>query len=338
MIPIRRSIVPIAVQAGQVISLDVDFGSSNNINTFDTELWLVDAFGNILASNNNSASDLGSTGTLDPKLQYTAASAGLLFVVVTQKDNNYLDGQYDFDNLGTDTGVFQLNIGIAGLSALATGTNGDDNLTLLASQRRFDALDGDDQISGALARNSIEGGEGNDALIGNEKVDILSGGTGNDTAYGYGDADILIGGRGTDSLYGGDDEDQVLGGFGNDYLYGNNGRDILAGEEGNDYLYGGAGHDKIYGGEGDNSFYGEDGNDKLDGGSGVRHLLLLQWSRGSFRRPPHRNSARYRRLWLGYADRIRECLPAQTATTIRSQAILLITRWSARVVTTRWRD
>ena len=262
------AIASVALQAGQTLNLDVDFGSSNNIDPINTQMWIVDATGKIVASNNNSAADLGSTGNADPKLQYMASQPGMFFVVVAQKDNDYIDQSFGFDNGGTDTGVFQLNMGIAGLPVLATGTGGDDYVSLMVSQRRYDGRGGDDYITAPLARSVINGGGGSDVLYGNERADILYGDNGNDSIYGYGDRDVLVGGNGTDWLYGGVGRDQLFGGLSNDSLYGEKGDDLLAGEEGDDNLTGGAGNDWLRGGDGNDYLYLDAGNDVIDGGGG----------------------------------------------------------------------
>jgi Ca2+-binding RTX toxin-like protein len=261
-----RSIVPVAVTEGQVLRLDVDYGSSNNIDTIDTKLYVVDATGKILASNDSSAADSGSTGTTDPKLNYTAAETGLLFVIVVQKDKGYIDNELRFNNGGTDAGVFQLNIALSGLSNLVSGTSGADTVTLTLDQKRYRALGGDDNISAAAVDTVIDGGSGNDNLNGNTRSDILYGESGSDYLSGYARNDVLVGGTGADSLYGGLGRDELFGGNDGDYLSGDDGADILWGEDGDDSLSGGTGNDLIFGGAGYDYFYLDSGDDVLDGG------------------------------------------------------------------------
>ncbi|MCB2052350.1 MAG: hypothetical protein KDE63_13075, partial [Novosphingobium sp.] len=74
--PNQFAAVPITLHAGQTFSADVDYGSSNNVDTVNTAMWVLDASGNIVASNNNSGPDSGSIGNADPKLQFTAATVG----------------------------------------------------------------------------------------------------------------------------------------------------------------------------------------------------------------------------------------------------------------------
>ena len=264
----EANIVPVAVFAGQTLRLDVDFGSSNNIDPINTELWLVDAFGNVLATNDNASADLGSTGVQDPRLSYTAAATGLVYVVVVQRDNNYLDGEFRFDGNGSDTGVFQLNISLAGLDPLLSGTSGDDSITLLAGQTRYRGLAGNDSISSALENNSIAGGSGNDSVYGNELSDLLYGGVGQDYLNGNGGADVLVGGEDYDSLYGGAGRDQLFGSSGDDSLNGGEGNDLLRAEIGNDNLDGGEGNDRVYAGAGQDYLYANLGNDLMDGADG----------------------------------------------------------------------
>ena len=263
-------IASIAVLAGQTINLDVDFGSSNNIDTINTEIWLVDANGNIVATNDTSTADSGSTGTADPKLSYTSAQTGMLFAIVAQRGNDYIDGTFGFDNGGFDTGVFQMNVGIANLAALTSGTSGDDFVFLTNAERRYAAGAGNDSIYAPVANSTIDGGDGDDYLIGNSRSDILYGGNGNDSLYGYDNRDVLVGGGGDDNLEGGLARDELFGGEGGDSLYGAEGNDRLWGEDGNDGLSGGPGSDIVNGGAGHDYFYAStnDGNDTYDGGSG----------------------------------------------------------------------
>jgi len=122
------NIVPIALLQGQTMRLDIDFGSSNNIDTMNTEIRVVDAFGHEVALNDDAATtDSGSPSLDDSRLSFLAPTTGLYYVVVTQKDNDYVDNTFGFNNGGTDTGVFQLDIAIGGLDALSQGTTGADN-------------------------------------------------------------------------------------------------------------------------------------------------------------------------------------------------------------------
>ena len=229
---------------------------------------LVDAKGKIVAQNNNKVGDIGSAGATDLALNYTAAATGLLYIVVVQADNHYLNGKYLFDNGGTDTGVFQLNVSIDGLDALVKGTSGDDNITLLATETRYFGRGGNDTITSNVADSHVNGGKGNDNLYGGAFSEIFLGGSGNDTAYGYGGDDVLVGGRDNDGLYGYDGEDQIFGGSGDDSVYGYNDNDTLFGGAGRDNIDGGEGNDLAYGGDGDDFFYAGLGTDRLFGGDG----------------------------------------------------------------------
>ncbi|HRX36135.1 MAG TPA: calcium-binding protein [Aestuariivirga sp.] len=257
-----------ALLSGQTLSVDVDFGN-NSIDPVNTAMWVIDINGNIVASNNNSSPDVGSIGNADPKLQFTAAETGVYIILVAQKDNNYIDGTFEFTHTGTDTGVFMMNVGLAGLPALATGTNGDDNIILTTAERRYDARGGADYIQAEYStRSVIDGGGGDDSLYGSQKSDILIGGGGRDYLFGDAQNDVLVGGRGGDYLYGGDGADQILGGIGADYLKGDNGSDLIHGEEGDDTLIGGAGDDQLFGDYDNDWLEIDDGNDLLDGGDG----------------------------------------------------------------------
>lgn len=262
------NVTSIALQAGQTLKLDVDFGAKNGINAIDTELWVVDAFGKLAASNDVSSADAGSANANDAKLDFTAAAHGLYFIVVTQRNNDYIDGTFGFDNGGSDTGVFQLNMGLAGLPALTSGTSGNDSLTLTAADRRYGAGDGDDAISAADIRSIIDGGAGDDSLYGQSKADILHGGDGGDYLSGYTGNDVLTGGEDSDNLSGGAGADQLFGGGDSDYLNGDDQDDSLWGERGSDNLSGGAGNDTLDGGRGGDYIYHDEGNDICIGGAG----------------------------------------------------------------------
>lgn len=268
--PNHIAVAPIAIQQGHVLRLDLDFGNSNNIDAADFEIRLIDAQGDQVAFNDTGAStDSGSPTTVDPKLQFTAPSSGLYYVVVTQKENDYIDGSFNFDNGGTDGGVFQLNVAIQTMAALVTGTANGDSVTLTTSQRRYAALGGDDYVTASNANTIIDGGNGNDYLYGGAGQDILSGGALNDYLQGGGSRDILVGGSGSDQLQGVDGNDQAFGGDGADNLYGGDDRDLLVGEEDSDFLDGGAGADTLRGGSDNDTLMGSLGNDHLNGGAGV---------------------------------------------------------------------
>lgn len=263
------NIVPIVLQAGQTLSLDVDYGFDNTVNSIDTELWLIDSNGKLLASNDTSAIDSGSLTDKDARLDYKAAATDLVYIAVTQKENDYVDGTFTFDGEGKDTGLFQLNVGIANLPALTVGTEGNDGVSLLATEKLYHALGGEDWIYANNVSTYIDGGDGDDGLTGGGKADILFGGQGMDWLDGGLGNDILVGGEDDDGLIGNAGVDRLFGGSGYDYFYGGDNADYLWGEAGNDVLHGDAGPDAMYGGRGNDSFDAEAGNDIHNGGAGI---------------------------------------------------------------------
>ena len=137
------NIVPIALIQGQTMRLDIDFGASNNIDSMNTEIRVVDALGHEVALNDDAATtDNGSPTLEDSRLSFLAPTTGLYYVVVTQKDNDYVDNTFGFNNGGTDTGVFQLDIAIGGLDPLSQGSTGVDNVSLGTNETRYNARGG----------------------------------------------------------------------------------------------------------------------------------------------------------------------------------------------------
>ena len=250
----QASITSVALSAGETVSLDVDFGGAGGIDNIDTRMYVIDSFGNVVANVGNSPVDVGSTSSQDPKLDFTAATAGVYFIAIVQTSNSYVNGTFEFSGGGTDGGDFTFNAGFAGLSTRTFGTLNDDTVSLTLGQRRYDGRSGNDQIYANTASTTIDGGEGNDYLQGSSGRDTLFGGDGNDTLYGSDGNDMIIGGTGSDYIAGDGNNDTLYGGSDSDTLDGGAGTDILFGENGDDYLYDGAGNDKVYGAAGKRLF------------------------------------------------------------------------------------
>src|SRR6185436_16390271 len=120
----------------------------------------------------------------DSRLSFLAPTTGLYYVVVTQKDNDYVDNTFGFNNGGTDTGVFQLDIAIGGLDPLSQGSTGVDNVSLGTNETRYNARGGNDSVYANFGDTVIDGGKGSDFLNGNTGRDILFGGDGGDQLNG----------------------------------------------------------------------------------------------------------------------------------------------------------
>lgn len=268
----QASIVAVGLYAGQTINLDVDYGATSGIDSISTELWVIERNGALVASNDTAAStDDGSTSTNDPRLSFTAAVTGVYFIAVTQAGNDYVDGTFSFDGGGVDSGDFLLNISFPTLPELHLGTGGSNTVSLLTSQRRFDARGGDDTVSASTVNTRIDGGAGDDQLFGSNGNDILHGSDGDDQLqdFSVSSKDIMFGGDGADNLFGGGGSDELLGGYDNDFLSGGDGNDFQWGDGGGDFLDGGAGSDKLRGGPGSDNLTGGPGGDLLAGGAGI---------------------------------------------------------------------
>ena len=268
------SISGVALRAGASVALDVDYGGAGGIDNIDTRLYVIDRFGAIVASVDNSALDVGSASGRDPKLSFTAATTGVYYVVVAHRLNLYLDNTFGFNNGGTDGGDFTLNASFSGLTARTTGTNAVDSVSLAVNQRRYDALGGNDSIYANSFATTIDGGGGDDYLQGGTGADTLFGGSGQDSLYGGVGNDLLVGGAGGDYLSGNAGLDVLFGGSGADSINGDEGADEIFGEDDTDYLNDGLGNDKVYGGEGNDYLYSYAGNDILDGGIGSDYVDL----------------------------------------------------------------
>ncbi|WP_420468710.1 tandem-95 repeat protein [Panacagrimonas sp.] len=100
------------------------------------------------------------------------------------------------------------------------GTDGPDDITLIAGQNSADGRGGNDIIGAATQpASTIVGGAGNDGLFSGGLDDVLIGGRGVDQLVGLGGNDVLIGGSGSDTFqHDANDTRRVDGGSGLDTL------------------------------------------------------------------------------------------------------------------------
>jgi Ca2+-binding RTX toxin-like protein len=271
------SIAAVFMTAGQQANFDVDFGQAGGIDPLNTEVWIVDETGAIVAQNDTAVGlDNGSTSTADPRIAFTAATTGLYYVVIAHAANAYINNTFGFSNTGGDSGDFLLNVSFSGLAARSTGTTGDDGTFLTMVQRRHDALSGNDNVYADAVSTIIDGNDGNDYLQGNIGNDTLIGSDGDDSLYGGSGNDAMLGGNGQDYMTGDIGSDRIHGGGGSyDTLDGGANNDLLFGEAGTDYMYDGAGNDEAHGGADGDYFYSSTGTDLLDGGLGFDTLYLF---------------------------------------------------------------
>jgi len=240
-----RDIFAMAMTAGQSFTFDIDFGA-NSGNSIDLEIDIVDSLGNLVASNDNGGVlDPGSSSTLDPLLTFTAPDTGVYFIVVKHFPDDYRENRFDFDNEGSDTGDYQLNVSTAVLPPLTVLSDFSDDVTFGSAEDRVKGKGGSDWLDMGGGNDIASGGDGNDRIWGRGGDDQLLGDAGHDRLFGNKGNDAIIGGTGDDLLDGGSGNDDLMGGSGWDDLYGGAGNDVLWGEGGVDYLWGNGGNDEF---------------------------------------------------------------------------------------------
>ena len=151
-------------------------------------------------------------------------------IIVTNENNNIIDGQQGADTL--------------------YGGVGDD---IIYGGADNDVIYGDLKLESSEDSNdTLFGDAGDDIIIGNGGNDTIDAGADNDRVYGNAGDDVVYGGAGNDIIYGDsksesaeDGNDTLFGGAGDDIIIGNGGDDLFYSDEGNDRLYGGAGVDTI---------------------------------------------------------------------------------------------
>lgn len=240
-----RDIFAMAMTKGQSFTFDIDFGAGFG-NSVDVEIDIVDSTGNLVATNDNGGVlDPGSSSTLDPLFTFTASNTGVYFVVVKHAPDDYHNGRFDFDDGGSDTGGYQLNVSTAALPPLSVLGNLADTVTFDGAANRVEGRGGSDRLDMGGGDDIASGGNGNDRIWGGSGDDQLLGDAGHDRLFGNGGNDALLGGSGDDLLNGGRGHDDLMGGSGWDDLFGGAGNDVLWGEGGVDHLWGGRGNDEF---------------------------------------------------------------------------------------------
>ena len=234
--------------AGTQITLDIDDGfdtSGATPGSGDFEVFIFDQAGNLLAFDDDSPTDPGSTSIRDSFLEYNIGQAGTYYIVVA----DFASGTpTTIDDLLSDSNAFI--------------QDGDDFILHVSVDYGSD----NDTLNGGAGTDFMYGGRGNDTVDGNAGNDTLLGGDGDDTLRGDGGIDALYGEAGTDNLSGGDGGDFLFGGAGDDTLDGGIGNDVLLGDAGNDTLNGGDGIDVLY------AINAE--TETLNGGADTDYLLV----------------------------------------------------------------
>lgn len=256
----------VTASAGAAITIDIDYGNhpigDGLMPNLIVQLW---RNGNsLLATSSTSAGGgLGSVGTNDPFLQYTATEAGVYQIRVI-----------GIDDIGVD---FLMHASVTGHAE--AGAYGDFNDTLNGG-------DGDDSLYGFAGDDILNGDGGADLLVGGSGRDTMNGDDGSDTYIVDSVSDIVVetnaaAAGGIDRIVtsvtrtlGANLEQLSLSGAGNingngnalgNYLVGNAGNNLLNGGEGNDLINGAAGNDLILGGA---------GVDVLTGGVGLDSFVF----------------------------------------------------------------
>jgi len=138
----------VGLDVGDVLTLDIDRGKGAN-----TLLSVIAADASVLASGNDSAISQGaggSTSTLDPFVQYTAASAGVHYIVVGR--------------VTTKTG--DPNIGEQWASILQPGDSFELQVSVDAAAPPEGFASGDDTLAGGFGADVMFGGDGVDTFEG----------------------------------------------------------------------------------------------------------------------------------------------------------------------------
>ena len=293
-------VIAVAMFAGQTINVDVDFGNGGGDDPIDLRGFVIDANGAFITQDDSGTLDPGSVSVFDPNFSFTATTSGVYFIALSHWVNNY-NGDFQFENDGTDTGTFQVDISTDDtLGPRTLGTNVAETIDLSAlftSQRVF-ALGGADVITGSAGRNSIDAGDGNDTVNGGDSDDQVFGALGHDLLDGNAGNDVLVGGSGNDTLIGGQGNDGLFAGGGIDTAsyadaaarvvvdLSNNlsqntrgsgidvlrGVDNLIGSQFNDWLGGTRFENRLEGGDGNDVLSGLNGDDTLIGGGGRDNL------------------------------------------------------------------
>jgi hypothetical protein len=177
----------VTVGAGETITLDVDFTHGTGWGGTDTIVDILDAGGNVLASNDDNSGDFGSVGSFDSRLSYFAAAGGTYYIRVREfgsGDGNTFEGGEQ---------VF-LNVSVTGHAATASPIEAGDDI--------MSGGLGDDTIFGMLGTDTVHGDGGNDIIV-STGLGSYYGDGGNDTIYATpGGTETLDGGTGTDKIDG----------------------------------------------------------------------------------------------------------------------------------------
>jgi len=137
----------VGLEVGDVLTLDIDRGKGAN-----TFLSVVASDASVLASGNDSATGQGaggSTSTLDAFVQYTAATAGVHYIVVGRATTS--TGAPDFATVLETGDSYELQVSVAAAAPLGAFSSGADRLAGGLGADLLFGGDGDDSFEGTLA-------------------------------------------------------------------------------------------------------------------------------------------------------------------------------------------
>ncbi len=225
----------------------------------DTFLTLLDAQGNELAFNDDSAN------TANSFFEYTPEETGFYAVEAGAFSSN--------------TGSYQVIVGAGrgnNVANFIVGTDVSDNVQ---------GLGGNDIINGELGLDRLYGGNGSDNIDGGGGGDLMSGEKGNDRYFSDNANDRMVefADGGIDTIFasisrGVDANVENLTMLGNQasWAIGNELANVIRGNELTNAIIGGDGDDWIYGGAGDDRITSGPGADHLVGESGFDSFVFTE--------------------------------------------------------------
>ncbi len=271
------------VGAGETLTVDLDYGFTDQSGSEDLSIDILDGSGNALTFSDRDLDMLGAFGSEeaagnDPFVEFTntTGSGQTFFIRISETDIL----------TSVPAGAsYMLNVSVTGHAFDNSDVFGNDDISGGAGDDVLYGAEGDDILDGGNGNDVLRGGSGNDVLrdtttgaVGSGvSDDILDGGAGDDILEGNLGADQFIGGTGTDTL-------QIAGSIVNSFAFN---IDLEAGTDtfGNTYsgienVNGGAGNDTIIGDASNNVIEGGAGGDVLDGGAGIDTLSYASSSAG----------------------------------------------------------
>ncbi|WP_051279296.1 M10 family metallopeptidase [Hellea balneolensis] len=246
---------------GDAVTLDIDYGDTGGVGSFNSYLELYDANGNLLASNDffpfvGGAG--GSTSNDDAIINATIAAAGTYYIAVMESGG----GGVPVD------ATYQLQVSVQNQTMTDPDTGDDTLMGGMGDDMLFGGAGTDyAQFSGVQANYTVtDNMDGTYLVIDNVGTD------GTDTLDNiefliFSDVTVDIvtaaapGGGGPVFTEGNDNE---VGTAGDDVLNGLGGNDIIDGLGGDDTINGGDGADRLIGGEGADALNGDAGFDSVD--------------------------------------------------------------------------